>query len=211
LVAHDGPPFDEVNGRWLIGGLLVNVRRSSYFALVSRVTIVGRSWQGRKVGTMNCRRLVLCGAAACFVTLSVPRVAAADDGKQSIIDTTDCQAPDDSGEGSHHDSHDSQDEFNSDDGYDSYDGHDAGERDRGHEYDGHDRYHRSRRHRRGPFHVRHHRDHHDGDDDSCEVVPPAEVPEAPLALLLPASGVMTGSAALLVVRRRSRNAILTKR
>jgi hypothetical protein len=145
---------------------------------------------------MNYRRLILCGATTCFMTLSLPHAAAADDGKRTTTQTADCEEGDNSGDSSHNDGHD---------------GHDAGERDRDHEYDGHSKYWRSKRHRHGPVHVRHHYEHHGEHDDDCVITPPAEVPEAPLALLLPASGVMTGGAALLVVRRRSKNAILTQR
>jgi hypothetical protein len=142
---------------------------------------------------MNYRRLILCGATTCFMTLALPHAASADDGKRTTTETKDCQEGDNSGDSSHND------------------GHDAGERDRDHEYDGHGKNWRSKRHRRGPVHVRHRYEHHHGHDDDCVIEPPAQVPEAPLALLLPASGVMTGGAAVLVVRRRSKSAILTQR
>jgi hypothetical protein len=148
---------------------------------------------------MNYRRLMLCGATTCFMTLAVPHAAAADDGQHATTKTTDCQEVDNTGNGSHND------------GHDGHDGHDAGERDREHQYDGYNRYQRSKRHRHGPVHVRHHPNHHNGHDDDCVIEPPVEVAEAPLALLLPASGVMTGGATVLVVRRRSRNAILKQR
>ncbi len=67
------------------------------------------------------------------------------------------------------------------------DGHDAGERDAAHEHDS------------------------DGEaDDDCVIVPPAEVSEAPWALLLPATAVVTGGAAVLIIHRRSKGAHTAK-
>jgi hypothetical protein len=67
------------------------------------------------------------------------------------------------------------------------DRHDAGERDSAHEHDS-----------------------DSGPDDDCFPVPPAEVSEAPKALLLPATAVVTGGAAMLIVRRRSKGAHTAK-
>ena len=59
------------------------------------------------------------------------------------------------------------------------DRHEASERDRAHEHDS-------------------------DDDDDCVITPPAEVAEAPMALLLPASAVLTGGAGVVLLRRRAR-------
>ena len=63
------------------------------------------------------------------------------------------------------------------------DGHDAGERDREHEHAYSTEVER---------------------DDDCEIAPPVEVAEAPKVMLLSASAVVTGGAAVLIIRRRSR-------
>jgi hypothetical protein len=132
---------------------------------------------------MNYRRVIQCCAITCLVAIALPHAAAADDGKRKTGATEDCQTSDSSSD----DSHDAD--------------HDAGERDRDHEHDGHSKYERSKPHHHGAVHVRRRYEHHHGHDDDCLLVPPAEVAEAPFALLLPASGVLTGAAVLLVRRR----------
>lgn len=44
-----------------------------------------------------------------------------------------------------------------------------------------------------------------GGEEDCVLAPPADVPEAPKALLLSASAAVTGSAAVLILRRRARS------
>ena len=136
---------------------------------------------------MRLRRLITCGAITfSFMTVALSNTVAAGDDNQKTTANHDCDATDSSDDNSRDVSHD------------------AGERDRDHEHDGYSEHERSKRHRHGPVHVRRHYGHgHDGD---CEIEPPAEVAEAPLALLLPASGALTGGAAVLLVRRRNKNA-----
>lgn len=65
-------------------------------------------------------------------------------------------------------------------------------------------------HAAGERDVEHEHDSDDGVDDDCVLVPPAEVSEAPKALLLPATAVVTGGVAVVIIRRRSKGAHTAK-
>ena len=132
---------------------------------------------------MSFRRVIQGSAITVLVFLCVPQAAWAstDDGHHDSTGTTspESTSPESdcaaTGRGSHGD-----------------DGHDAGERDNAHEHEGHDLGGASDDAKPSE------------DADDCAVLPPAEVPEAPNALTLSASAAVTGGAAVLVLRRRSR-------
>lgn len=144
---------------------------------------------------MNLRRAVHCGVLTCMITLAVPSVVHADNGLRNHTQTWPCNTQ------SQNVSSDSQVRISSSDMMARQ------ETDRGHD---------SRDRRAGFGHNsawwywfwywywRWHRDH-------CVPDPPADVPEAPQVLMLSGSAVLTGGAALLIIRRRARNTAPTAR
>jgi hypothetical protein len=138
---------------------------------------------------MNLRRAVQCGALVCLITLAVPSIAHANDDLVSRSRTTQCVKPSERAA--------TVTELPS-----------GGnnmilqqESDRGHDSrDTADGY----RNNLGWwfwfwywYWYWHHRDH-------CVPAPPADVPEAPQVLMLSGSAALTGGAAMLIIRRRSR-------
>lgn len=135
---------------------------------------------------MNLRRAIQCGALTCMITFAVPSVARADNDFSNQSRTTTCRR--------HSDDNSAANQLESDatslPQQESFNGPDS----------------RDTRHAFGHnaawwywfWYWHWHRSH-------CVPDPPAEVPEAPQALMLSGSAVITGGAATLIIRRRARN------
>jgi hypothetical protein len=125
---------------------------------------------------MNLQRLRRCCLAACLLALSIPATTRAEHGERGEDKPQQCDDTVTSTSISPRDE-------------DGPDEHDQSVRDNG---------------------GRHGEDDGDeGDDDNdahCVITPPVDVAEAPKALMLSASAAVSGGAAILIVRRRSRNA-----
>jgi hypothetical protein len=137
---------------------------------------------------MNLRRAVQCGALTCLLTLAVPSVARAHDDRGGGSQTTHCFNQSERASTATEPSGNSNNLLAQQ------------ETDRGHDS-------RDTRHGFGHnstwwywfwYWYWRHRDH-------CVPDPPADVPEAPQVLMLSGSAVLTGGAAMLMIRRRSKN------
>jgi hypothetical protein len=139
---------------------------------------------------MNLRRAVQCGALTCMITLAVPSIAHADNNLGPHSQPTHCIRPSQSESTATQLSSTGNDLLaprETDRGHDS--------RDNGYGYNRYDWFW----YWFWYWYWHWYRDH-------CVPDPPADVPEAPQVLMLSGSAVLTGGAAMLIIRRRSRNA-----